>query len=169
MIRRHHRRVEDDQPDGDLLEPLRRRNLEAHLLQRVPVRHGDFALLRGDGQLLLLVVVPALFARAGEVHVQHRERQVHREERSEDDEHDKVRPRPRRRGVHDHVHDVGPALHGDALEDGQPRPRDVVKVAEPKVGQVLLALLHAVLAGGARVAGSGVAAVRVRVPPRPRA
>jgi hypothetical protein len=43
------------------------------------------------------------------------------------------------------------------------------KLLNPKFGQVLLALLHAVLAGGARVAASGVAAVRVRVPPRPAA
>jgi hypothetical protein len=33
-----------------------------------------------------------------------------------------------------HVHDVHPPLQTDTLEDGEPRPQDVVKTRGPKVG-----------------------------------
>ena len=73
---------------------------------------------------MLLLVRLAL---GGETDVQHREREVDGEERSEDDRHHEIPGGILAHRVLRPVHDVNPTLHRDALEDREPRAEDVIE------------------------------------------
>mmetsp|Transcript_58370 Transcript_58370/g.186061 ORF Transcript_58370/g.186061 Transcript_58370/m.186061 type:complete len:687 (-) Transcript_58370:770-2830(-) len=134
VLARHRDRVEDDQRHREVLEAHVSLDGEAYRLDLGPgLGDGYVCVLRVLRLLALpvLALVLHLFvARVSEIEVQDREGQVDREEGPEDDHENEVEPHPRVDRVLHEVHHVRPALHADALEDGEPRPQDVVEARD---------------------------------------